>query len=212
MSSVFVGGGGTAEQSLQFDNIYKEKVLDIEARPSCLYIPLALEKPRHNSAFEWFCETYSFFECPTLLRTVDDVIGDYTSIYLGGGYTHRLLYALGSLGLDGDYFSDAVTNGTIIYGGSAGGVLMGKSLLTAREVMRDPERYMHMSKIGFNLCQGMSIRPHFGNSSEERSAIDTLAKTEGISIIALGEESGVIFCNSGSYEVFNENEVYEVHP
>ncbi|HMS23631.1 MAG TPA: Type 1 glutamine amidotransferase-like domain-containing protein [Candidatus Saccharibacteria bacterium] len=205
MGSIIIGGGGDKESSALLDAEYEKLVLDSSYNSSCLYIPHAMESSRHASAFEWFLGAYKFFSSAKLLQTKDDIDGDYDSIYMGGGYCHRLRDNLLELGIDNGYLSSFLQGGGVLYGGSAGGVVLGKSLVSSREVLRYPEVFMSLQHDGLDLCDGWSFRPHYLGTEEEDRSLDTLAQAYHIGIIALSEDSGLIFNGSGELNAINES-------
>lgn len=203
MGAIFIGGGGGKEKATEIDAAYRNNVLASDRSPKCLYIPHAMEREKHPEALSWFVETYDFFDDVKLFSGPEDLEGDYNSIYMGGGYCHRLRDVLWSFGVYSEYFKSFVASGGSLYGGSAGGVVLGRSLLSSREVMLRPETFLPLDQQGMDVCSGLSFRPHFTGSQEEALLVESLARDENMAVIALGEEAGVIIQDDQEYSVVN---------
>ncbi len=201
--AIFIGGGGGKEDAVELDAAYKNKVLSSSKSPSCLYIPHAMESGKHSKALHWFTETYDFFEDIKLLQAPKDLEDEYDSIYMGGGYCHRLRDTLISFDVHSAFFKSFIGKGGSLYGGSAGGVVLGKTLLSSREVMLRPETFLPLDHQGMDICNGLSFRPHFTGSKDEALAIESLSREQEIAVIALSEGAGVIIQEGQGHELIN---------
>ena len=210
MGAIFIGGGGGKELAASLDEAYKSSILKSEKPATCLYIPHAMKQERHADAYEWFVDKYDFFNEVTLLKDRDDVIMEYSSIYLGGGFCHVLRDTLQGLGMDRAFFQSFVSSGGNLYGGSAGGVVLGKSLLFCREVMLHPEEFVPLQQDGFNVCSDLSFSPHYIGEDSEKMELERLAVKHGLGIVALGEDSGIIFRDNISYSIVNAEHTLQV--
>jgi dipeptidase E len=157
----------------------------------------------HEAAYEWLVGTHTFFAQVTLLVDRDDLDRKTHHIYMGGGYSHILRDTLRHFGINNGFFKSFIARGGILYGGSAGGVVLGRTLLSSREVMLHPTDYESVDNEGFDICSGFSFEPHYTNGESEIGALRRLATNQNINILALGERSGVVFDNDGSHAVIN---------
>ena len=191
---IFIAGGGDERQSAAFDGLYETEVTSINPSPNCLYIPNATMGDNFTPMMNWFSGTYKFFDNIYLPNNIpEDIMPD--SIYIGGGYCARLKEFLKSKRMDREFFNNALASGVTVYGGSAGGVVLGASLATGREIMNDPEQYAPDDMDGIDLCSGTSFLPHY-DSSRMGAALH-LAKSLKGDVMCLSESAGVVIDNQG---------------
>ncbi len=207
MAEIFIAGGGSSEESKDIDVLFRSSVLDRSAQPSCLYIPNAADTDDFSPMRKWFNETYPFFseiitpEDFIKSDTIDSISDTIDSIYIGGGYNRTLMNFFASRGIDASFFLRFLSKDVTLYGGSAGAVVLGESLLTGREIMREPEKYKDLEKTGFNMCGGYSFCPHYDESNQ--SAIQALAQKEQLNIVRLHDRAGLVFDNGNIINTVN---------
>lgn len=189
---LFLNGGGSALDSLELDRKF---VSCLEDGSRILYIPHANKKqyPYFSSSLEW------------IKNTVNDVSGnkkinidmpmfyyefnflnleDYDAIYIGGGNTFFLLSILKRYGVD-KRLIDYYKKGGIIYGGSAGALILGKSIDTV-SFERNNELE---SSDGLNILNGFSVVCH-----ADKDIIDSLKDNNYLKpVLVLYEETGVVW-------------------
>jgi dipeptidase E len=114
----------------------------------------------------------------------------YDAIYMGGGNTYKLLDYIYKEKLDKKLL-DFIKKEGIIYGGSAGAMVLGKDIRTAEE--ENDKNYLNY--IGLNLIENKSIICHYEENLD--SKILLLTKRTNSEIIALPEDSGLIVNSEG---------------
>jgi len=117
-----------------------------------------------------------------------DIIPDlskYDSIYIGGGNTYILLDYIYQKNLI-NLIPEFVSKGGIYYGGSAGAIIIGKNIVTAKKT--DDVSYL-FSK-GLNKVGGYSVKPHYIPSVDKDLMKICQENKQGI--IAIPENSGLI--------------------
>ncbi len=200
---VYLAGGGNEYQSARFDNKFFS---DLQTRSisKLIFIPLAQETDHYQQAEEWFKGVYSGkgLEIETWTELNDKKVDPKkTSLYLGGGNTMQLLARIKESGFDkrlGEFLKD----GGILYGGSAGAIVMGADIRTAPEA----RRIQLDSYQGLDLLNGYSVACHFTKTMEESETYSKLREEIGSPIIALTELGGVII-QEGQVKIFDDNEV-----
>jgi dipeptidase E len=195
MSSVFIlSGGGDSEQAVKTDT-YLQSVTASIGSLHCLYIPLALEKEYHQDALRWFTSTYDYISHIDMISDELDaarcIKKQYELIYIGGGSTGRLLYTLV------DYIADQFKKGVIVYGGSAGAIILGKTITVAPEQEFEADR----SNVGFNVLGNTSVVPHFSGTFTRRQKAEAMEHDSGL--IGISESSGIVFENGCVSTKFN---------
>lgn len=210
MSKIFLGGGGDIETSYSFDSIFFNS---LPQNADILYIPVAMATTaiKTESAIDWFSRLVSYhsnddrFIDFTVWNGEDalPVLNNYDAVYIGGGNTYRLLMILEKTGML-DALKDHIRKGGMYYGGSAGAVIVGKSLKTIEE-----ENVMHYARHdGMNLINNLSLSPHFSDDTENGGVIRDICQKHTLSIVAISEDSGLILDGSG-VTVFGAACVYE---
>lgn len=194
MSKLFLSGGGDIETSYPFDSLFFDS---LPQSTNILYIPVAMATTtvKKEMCFDWFSKLISSHSSNdryldfTMWNDEDSLpnLRDYDAVYVGGGNTYRLLMVLEKSGML-DALEKYIRNGGIYYGGSAGAVIVGKSLRTVEE--ENLENYSKHN--GMNLINDLSVSPHFSDSEGQRSAIRNICDNYALTIAALPENSGLI--------------------
>jgi dipeptidase E len=186
---IFFAGGGSKEKSKDIDQAF---LSSIPKNAKILYIPIALKKKYSaKDCFKWFSETYPELKGNTTY--VDDLssikdLSVFAAIYIGGGNTFSLLEDIKKAGFDKKMMA-YLNKGGIIYGGSAGAIILGKSILSTTD----------KNECGLKDFSGLgvvseAIWPHYDES--ENPAIKDFVKKHGINVYALSEEGGLVLSES----------------
>ena len=182
MKRLVIGGGGSPEQSAKID---QEWVRMIDSDSPVLYIPWAQKETNLSEAEAWFRDTYT----PMLggraihIAQIDselDRLQNYASVYIGGGNTGRLINQIDKVG-GRDRLRRYVENGGLVYGGSAGAIILGKTLHTAPEVGETSQ-----NTDGLDLLNGYSIVCHYDGDSRRLPVLHA-------PIVALPEDGGLVY-------------------
>jgi dipeptidase E len=195
---IFLGGGGTAEQSHALDAVYFSLH---QSGSRILYIPVATIRQEGigmEGCYDWFSGVVTTHAMEkdvdfVLLSEAQEIpsLEGFASVYLGGGNAYRLLrYLLAKQGHQ--KLREYVQSGGIIYGGSAGAVVLGKEIRTVEEERMEGVR----STQGLNLLQEQSVLPHFSLADQVRA--QDLATKLTTKIIAIPEDAGLVLDAGGS--------------
>lgn len=207
----FLSGGGDELVSQSFDNRFFAELFLRKSVPKVLYIPIALSRSviGFKQSYEWFTamvsmHTKNFVEVEmwTNYDAKPLEFEKYDSIYLGGGNTYRLLGWLNKTGFS-DVLKQYYKNGHIIYGGSAGAIVLGKDIRTVEE---ENIGINYSGYKGLEILPGNSVVCHF--NVKDRLSVVQIARKIGSSIWALPEGSGLIISNENTEKVGNPELIY----
>lgn len=186
---LFLAGGGDKVASKAVDDYLVNRVKE-SGLSAVAYIPLAMTSRPYSDCLTWF---KSIFEgrieniqmWDKLTNISIDEMRRFRAVYIGGGNTVTLWRHIQEADF-GKLLHEYVRGGGIVYGGSAGAIILGKDLRTAPEVRKaNPDNYE-----GLNLLGGYSVVCHY--DSLERDMTKELVKVTNSPIIAIPENSGVI--------------------
>jgi len=213
---IFLSGGGDAQQSKLLDSLFVEKV----GSKKILYLPVAMKRDKigYEACFDWIISTltphskkFLDIDMVTDLTTLNkDYLEKFGAIYIGGGNTYKLLDEIKRSGFD-KLIIDFLSRGGIVYGGSAGAIVLGKDISIVSE-----EKDRNISSEGLNLINGYSIRCHY--SDKDNGVIRSFVQETKLPVIAIPEGSGLIL-GSLTYQnriigtgikIFRQNEELEL--
>lgn len=210
MNKIFLSGGGDIETSYSFDSVFFDS---LPQNATILYIPVAMATTmtKKEACFDWFSKLISSHSngqknVDFVMRNDGDTLPNlhnYNAVYVGGGNTYRLLMILEKTGML-DVLEKYIENGGIYYGGSAGAVIIGKSLRTVEE--ENLENYSKHD--GMDLINNLSIFPHFSDTKEQKNIIKNICSKYAMKIAALPESSGLVVSEQG-ITAHNNIYVYE---
>jgi dipeptidase E len=191
LGHIVISGGGDANQTREIDRHFAS-ILHPEL--PLLYIPVAMELSvaSYESCYEWITGVFrplgiDNIEMWTDLehKSVAD-LQNYSGIYLGGGNTFHLLRTM-----NGNHFSNVIKtylkNGGTIYGGSAGGIVLGSHIMTAEN--SDSNKDCSGDYAGLQLVGKYAIQCHY--EEDDRSFILSFINRYQLPVIGLSEETGL---------------------
>ncbi len=203
---LFLGGGGGGADSIELD---KKFVASLDLSKPLLYIPIATNTAKYpySGCVTWLSSVLGPLGVKNIVMwTEEDLKAKtkeefalFSGIYIGGGNTYKLLKELKEFGTF-DILSILAKEGMSIYGGSAGAIILAKTII--------PARFLDENKVGLtdfsalDLVQGYNIWCHY-TGAEDDSIIDYMKKYNLQKIIAIPENAGLIV---------SEKEIEEVGP
>ena len=134
-------------------------------------------------------------------------LDDYCAIFIGGGNTYKLLF---ELKLTGFYnkLKAFIDNGGIVFGGSAGAIVLGKDIKSCE--CDDENEVGLVNTQGLNVLPDFSFVCHYTNREEEKNEYNKQYITKlsnEMRIIALPEEDTMYISENG-IEVFGGKPYY----
>ncbi len=195
MTNIFLGGGGSAIDSLPLDQHFANL---LDKQKLLVYIPNAMTSRPFSECMEWFTHTFAplgvnRIEMWDRLQPQADV-SEIAGIYVGGGDTGRLLKLIRESHFS-EYIVEAVKSGVPVYGGSAGAIVLGRDIRTAPEAVN----LSLQDATGLGLLADECVACHY--VPERETSVCHAVSSLGYSIIAIPEKSGLYY-NGQVYSVF----------
>jgi dipeptidase E len=197
---VILAGGGGAEDSRPLDEMLASWM---GSRGRLLYLPIALRNIRSfESCFEWITGTFKPLAITRISMWTD--LADHTArdleefdaIYVGGGNTYSLMAQLISSNFD-RYLRTYAQEGGIVYGGSAGAVVLGKDIRTVSSMDSNAVGLAEVNCL--NLANGYAVWPHYQPGND--ALIEEFVQRYHQAVLAISERSGVVVESGRLYSV-----------
>jgi len=189
---LILSGGGKGQQTKIIDDLFKKL---INKNKKILYLPQARNQKEYSDCLEWvknniYPDSIMFESLQN--KTFDD-LKEIGAIFIGGGNTFKLMYELRTSNFL-KILKKFIKNNNLVYGGSAGAVIFGKTIKTAEKGhIRDKNLVKLKNFNGLNLIKGYSIVCH--HIKEDENEILNLNK-DIKKIIALPEGSALYIKNN----------------
>lgn len=191
MAKIILAGGGGAEESRPLDELLAAW---IGPGGRLLYLPIALRGIRtFDSCRDWITSTFAPLNIANITLWTElgeheaDDLQAFDAIYIGGGNTYSLMAELIASGFD-RHLKDYARARGILYGGSAGAVVLGRDIRTIRRV--DPN-HVRLAEVNcLDLAAGYSISPHYAPGQDD--FIEDFVRTHRLPVLAISERSGVV--------------------
>jgi len=191
---LFLSGGGSDGKSTEVDKKYIE-VID-KTKP-ILYIPIAIDTNKHpySGCLNWIKGNFARYHFDNFVMWVEDDLKNKTGqdfeqfggIYIGGGNTFKLLNDLKNLDTF-EILKSLALNDIPIYGGSAGAVILAKSIITASYLDKNEINLADFSAL--NLINGYDVWCHY-KPEMEQDVKEYMQKYNMEKAIAIPEDAGV---------------------
>lgn len=192
---LFLSGGGADQESEQID---REFIEALDTAKPVLYIPIAIDTDKYPypSCLDWIKNNFQPFGFTNFMMwTEKDLKGktlaDFTQfggIYIGGGNTFKLLKELREFGTMEILKSLALAD-IPIYGGSAGAIIMAKTIIPA---LSADENLVGLSDFSaLNLLSENEVWCHY-RATDDETIKEFISKYQLGKIICLPEDTGVV--------------------
>ena len=203
----FMNGGGSGKKTEAACKRFNE-VID-HTKP-ILYIPIALDPSWYPGCMDFITKELAGVQVPNIhMETDANIIAKsdldaYSAIFIGGGNTFRLLKALKESGAF-DALAGYLKRDGIIFGGSAGAIILGASVEVAGF---EDENEVGLSDFeGFDVLSGISLFCHYKGSEESKQYIWELSKKMPVHVLT---EDTTLFLNGDKLEIIGEGYYTEV--
>jgi dipeptidase E len=188
---ILLAGGGEAEDSLLLDQKLA-KWVGLDGK--MLFLPIANQDHQlHKSSMKWITETFSPLRVVNIAMWTNlsehhpAELAEFDAVYIGGGNTYWLLAQIAESGF-APHFVDYVLAGGVIYGGSAGAVILGRDIQTVKHLDRNDINLTETR--GLNIAAGYAVWVHY--QDEDDQLIHQYMCEKSYPIIAISERSGVV--------------------
>lgn len=185
MPTLILSGGKGRDNEKKLNSLF----LKFVGNKPILYIPIAKDAKYYGQCYNWVTSIMPGKKINLLvdfkLQKID--VSDFGGVYIGGGNCFKLLKEIKE-----NKFENKLKNFKgIIYGGSAGAIIFGKTIETASwGIVKDKNKIKLKDLRGLNLINGYNIKAHY--SEKERGDVKKFVKKTEIPIIALPEDSGIL--------------------
>ncbi|MCA1053700.1 Type 1 glutamine amidotransferase-like domain-containing protein [Rossellomorea aquimaris] len=191
MGKLIISGGGSEKQTEAID-LHFASLLD--KNRTLLYIPVAMasQQVSYDGCYKWITDIFH----PMGIRSIEmwtdiqnkcyEDIQTFSGIYIGGGNTFDLLDLFEETQFS-DLIKEYVNHGGVVYGGSAGGIILGSHIKTC--ALNDHKPGYEGDYKGLDLIGPYAIHCHYEQS--QHSFIQSLVHEYNVSVIALPEETGL---------------------
>jgi len=222
MVKLILAGGGDASDSKLLDEFF---INLIPKGKEMLYIPVAMPKSEHSfdECYEWIKSTFNKLKFTKITIWTDlknknyKDLEQFGAIYIGGGNSFSLLNELKKTRFI-KLLIKFIKEEKIVYGGSAGAIILGKDISTA-ELGKYPDKNLVNLKdlSGLNLIKDFNIHCHY-EEKYNKNILEYIKKNK-CKIIAIPEKSG-LFVEDKKIKVigyrpiflFKENKKFIIKP
>jgi len=189
---MMLAGGGDERDSRILDETFACWTLSEEGK--MLFLPVALDgqEPTYEACLRWVESVFgplgvSDIEMWTELGGFHGGrLSGFSSVYLSGGNTFRLLALVRASGFDRE-LADFIRRGGCVYGGSAGAILLGKDIGTCAHM--DANEVGLADTSGLDLVAGHAVWCHYQPDNDV--LISDYVAERGIPVLAFSERSGL---------------------
>ena len=192
---IVLDGGGNEFDSVPVHRFFADL---IGAQGRLLYLPIALggNPTRFATAETWLRSVFK----PSGLKRIEmwtdleqhslQELDSFDGLYIGGGNAFALLEKLRASGFV-EGIKSFCQDGRPTFGGSAGAVMLGRSIATVRHL--DANEHGIKNLTGLDLLQGFSVWVHYRREDPTRIQ-NYMSETRG-KLIVLSERAGVLLEN-----------------
>ncbi|MCR4334153.1 MAG: Type 1 glutamine amidotransferase-like domain-containing protein [Patescibacteria group bacterium] len=207
---LFLGGGGRKEDSTELD---KNFVANLDLSKPLLYIPIAINtnKYPYSGCINWLRDILSPLGVKNIVMWIEDDLKkkqekdfeQFSGVYIGGGNTFKLLKELKEFGTF-EILKRLAKKDVPIYGGSAGAIIMAKTIIPA--LSADENNVGLTDYSAMNLVKDYDIWCHYSESLD--TMIKDYTNKYGLNkIVAIPEKAG-LFITEKSKIVIGPANVY----
>ncbi len=188
MPNLILSGGSGKDNEKKLNSLFLKLVKD----NPILYIPIARETKDYSECYDWVCSELKSKKISMLidfkLQKID--VNRFSGIYIGGGNAFKLLKEI----KENNFDKELSKFKGVIYGGSAGAIIFGKTIETASfGEIKDKNKVKLKDLKGLNLINGYNLKAHY--LKREKNDVEKFVRKSKTPIIALPEDSGIIVDN-----------------
>jgi dipeptidase E len=194
---LILAGGGDPKDSRQLDQFYNKLLKN----KRLLFLPQAVA-PRlwsYERAYYWLRKNPVLHNVKIRMwkslegRSYSELDG-FDTIYLMGGNTFQLLHQLQKTGFLQKLY-EFIQSGRIVYGISAGAIVLGKDIRTALIGKEADKNTVGLRNLdGLDLLNGYNVHPHY-NPINDKELFEHLQERH-VPFLAISEKSGVYVKNN----------------
>ncbi len=191
MSVLYLSGGGDKEQTREIDRVFAG---ELDGGKPLLYLPIAMDPTQisYGDCYQWVHSVFAPFGITDITmwgdlrgKSLKD-LKEFSGVYIGGGNTFNLIHSILQRGFH-TLLTSFKEEGGLIYGGSAGAIVMGSDISTCEHM--DENAVLLKGRRGLSYLDDYSIWCHY--DGEQEPLIHRFINTYRKPVIALSEETGL---------------------
>lgn len=194
LGTLFLTGGGDKQNTEKFDQEFLEAIGT--AKP-LLYIPVAMKNLKsYEECYQWVQSVFIPLGIQEIVMWTDlnqkslEDLKAFSAVYIGGGNTFSLLKDVRNSNFEA-ILKEYVNAGGILYGGSAGAIILGSDILTCSHLDANDVKIEDFK--GLHLIGQLAIWCHYSESDDE--LIHKYIEDTKKPVLALSEETGAYIRN-----------------
>lgn len=190
--NIILCGGGEASQTYLVDEFFSAKL----KKNKILFLPQACspEMWSYKKALNWLVKRTAFSRievimCENIMNIDSKYLEGFDAIYIMGGNTFKLLKVIREAELE-DKIIGFLKDGKIVYGLSAGAIVLGANIYTATSGPEKDSNIVNITNLkSLNFLNGFVVATHYIEDMD-KDLFDIHLKEKN-KIIAIPETSGV---------------------
>lgn len=196
---LFLSGGGSGNESIELD---KKFVASLDLSKPLLYIPIAIDTARHPypGCLAWLKGGLGPLGVMSIVMWTEEDLANknekdfeqFGGIYVGGGNTYKLLKELREFGTL-DILRKLAQKNMPIYGGSAGAIILAKTIIPACFLDENKSGVTDFSAL--DLIHGFDVWCHY-TGNEDLQIREYIEKFNLEKVIGVPETSGLFVTES----------------
>lgn len=207
-SLLFLSGGGSEGVTEFIDKFFLENILPKKEKVKILYIPIAKSGDMnvYKKSLKWLKNKFlkinpqnnlEFILCTKLENIVS--LSDYDAVYIGGGNTYRLLHLFNKTNFN-EKLIQYIKLGGIVYGASAGAVLLGSKISTFIEdkYLLENIKHKYTEERGLSVLNKFSFLTHF-EEGDEVKVFDFFNKGNKDDVLCIPPGTVLVIQKNSSY-------------
>jgi len=204
LSKLFLSGGGHANKTKKLDRLFEAHV---PKNKRVLYIPVAMPQKifTFGQCYDWIRVVFPKLKIDMwtdLTNRKWEDLNKYGAVYIGGGNTFYLLHHINSNNFD-SLLKRYYKSGGIIYGGSAGAIILGRDIQTAGFGSDAERNQVGLTDFnGINLVNGYSVQCHYSSSYD--AELINYSKKKKVRVFAFPDDTG-LFVEGKDMRVIGES-------
>ena len=202
---IILAGGGNARQSQAVDNFF----VNLLSNNNFLFVPQAISPQMwpYEKTLRWIQKPKAFGKVKiTMLKDFEQLSLEYLmtfdAVYLMGGNTYKLLKVLRDTDLE-EFLPLYLKLGKLVYGLSAGAIVMGAHVKTAAVEPEKDENDVGIRDLSsLNLLNGAIVATHYVEEMDDE--LFGMGKQGNRMILCIPETSGIFVENNNCMVIGND--------
>ena len=185
-NKIYLSSGGNFDKTKTIDLHFIKSIRESK-KLTILFIPTAKDTDQEGfkKCFEWLRNKLDLLNARDIIIVMETELSKYIdlekfgAVYIGGGNTYKLKKEITESSFN-ERLIKYIQSGGIVYGASAGAVIMGKNIA----IYQEENKNSYIMENGMSLCKDYSIRCHYVKNQDDEK-IWKFIKKYNLPVIAL---------------------------